>query len=143
VHTNPRLRRNRTDPHSSVAPRWCTAMQKLRIELIGISGARRPRGGRFATPADSPLHDCSPYRGLHVRRESLGVVPHSRTLSCRPVPTLNFTWLARLAHLLPLAVRALRAKHHYLERACERPAVSGRAQLRRPLPYVRFCRVRF
>jgi ATP-dependent helicase YprA (DUF1998 family) len=28
--------------------------------------------GRFATPADFPLHDCSPYRGLHVRRESVG-----------------------------------------------------------------------
>jgi hypothetical protein len=26
--------------------------------------------GRFATPADFPLHDCSPYRELHVRRES-------------------------------------------------------------------------
>jgi hypothetical protein len=28
--------------------------------------------GRFATPADFPLHDSSPYRGLHVRRERLG-----------------------------------------------------------------------
>jgi hypothetical protein len=31
--------------------------------------------GRFAPPADFPLHDCSPYRGLHVRRERLGFVP--------------------------------------------------------------------
>jgi hypothetical protein len=41
---------------------WCTAM----------------KAGRFATPADSPLHDCSPYRGLHARCESLGFVPRSR-----------------------------------------------------------------
>jgi hypothetical protein len=34
--------------------------------------------GRFATPADFPLHDCGPYRGLHVRRESLGFLPRSR-----------------------------------------------------------------
>ena len=29
---------------------------------------------RFATPAGFPLQDCNPYRGLHVRRESLGCV---------------------------------------------------------------------
>jgi hypothetical protein len=28
--------------------------------------------GRFATPVDSPLQECSPYRGFHVRRERLG-----------------------------------------------------------------------
>jgi hypothetical protein len=28
--------------------------------------------GHFATPADPPRHDGSPYRGLHVRRERLG-----------------------------------------------------------------------
>jgi hypothetical protein len=42
--------------------------------------------GRFATPADSPLHDCSPYRELHVRRWSLGFVHRSRTILCRAVP---------------------------------------------------------
>jgi hypothetical protein len=42
--------------------------------------------GRFATPADFPLHDCSPYRGLHVRREWVGVVHRSRTIFCRLVP---------------------------------------------------------
>jgi hypothetical protein len=40
----------------------------------------------FATPADLPRHDCSPYSHEHVRRERLGVVPRSRTISCRPVP---------------------------------------------------------
>jgi hypothetical protein len=33
--------------------------------------------GRFATPADFPPHDCSPFRGLHVHRESLGFVHRS------------------------------------------------------------------
>jgi hypothetical protein len=41
---------------------------------------------RVATPADFPLHDCSPYRGLHARRGSLGGVPRSRAIFCRPVP---------------------------------------------------------
>ena len=43
----------------------------------------RPRG-RFATPADSPRQDCSPYSQVHVRRESLGFVHRSRSLFCRP-----------------------------------------------------------
>jgi hypothetical protein len=30
------------------------------------------------------MHECSPYRGLHARRESLGVVPRSRANFCRP-----------------------------------------------------------
>jgi hypothetical protein len=30
--------------------------------------------GRFATHADFPPHDCSPYSHVHVRRESLGFV---------------------------------------------------------------------
>jgi hypothetical protein len=45
--------------------------------------------GRFATPADFPLHDCSPYSHVHVRRESLGFVHHSRTILCRAVPNPN------------------------------------------------------
>jgi hypothetical protein len=40
--------------------------------------------GRFATPADSPLQDCSPYSQVHVRRESLGFVHRSRTLYLSP-----------------------------------------------------------
>jgi hypothetical protein len=42
--------------------------------------------GRFATPADSPLQECSPYRELPVRRESLGFVHHSRATLCHPAP---------------------------------------------------------
>jgi hypothetical protein len=36
-------------------------------------------GGRFATPADFPLHGGTPYRGLRVRRRGLGFFPRSRT----------------------------------------------------------------
>jgi hypothetical protein len=38
---------------------------------------------RFATPADFLLQDCSPFRGLHVRRDSLSVVLCSRAILCR------------------------------------------------------------
>jgi hypothetical protein len=47
--------------------------------------------GRFATPADFPLHDCSPYSHVHVRRRHLGFVHRPRTLFCRPVPNPNIT----------------------------------------------------
>jgi hypothetical protein len=53
------------------------------------SGAEMSSRGRFATPADLPLHDCSPYRELDVRRESLGFVHRSRALFCHPVPNPN------------------------------------------------------
>ena len=45
------------------------------------------RGG-LATPADLPRHDCSPYRALHVRRESAGFVDRfkGRFLSPRAKP---------------------------------------------------------
>jgi hypothetical protein len=43
--------------------------------------------GRFATPADSPRHDCSPYS--HVRRESLGSGPRSRTIFPAPCAMPN------------------------------------------------------
>jgi hypothetical protein len=58
----------------------------------------RPRG-RFATPADSPRQDCSPYSQVHVRRDSLGFVHRSRSLFCRPRakpwPTLRFVPVLR------------------------------------------------
>jgi hypothetical protein len=60
---------------------WCLASVALgssavqRCKSRGIVVFRvvgdRSRA-RFATPADSPRHDGTPYRGLHVRRESLG-----------------------------------------------------------------------
>ena len=47
--------------------------------------------GRFATPADSPLHDGTPCRGLHARRWGLGFVHRSRAILCRPVPNPKVT----------------------------------------------------
>jgi hypothetical protein len=47
--------------------------------------------GRFATPADFTLHDGTPYRGLHARRESLGFVHRSRAIFCRAAPNPNVT----------------------------------------------------
>jgi hypothetical protein len=46
--------------------------------------------GRFATPADFPLQDCSPDRELHARRGRLGFVNRSRAsfCFCRAVPKL-------------------------------------------------------
>jgi hypothetical protein len=50
--------------------------------------------GRFATPADFPRRDCSPYSHVHVRRESLGFVHRPRAIFCRPVPNpLRFATL--------------------------------------------------
>jgi hypothetical protein len=40
--------------------------------------------GRFATPTKFPRHDCSPYQGLYVRRDSSGFPPRSRAIFCRP-----------------------------------------------------------
>jgi hypothetical protein len=42
-----------------------------------LGGWRWRSRGCFASPAKLPLQDYSPYRGLHLRREHVGVVPHS------------------------------------------------------------------
>ena len=52
---------------------------------------RTVRGGRsltrlFRDARPIPLQDCSPYRGLHVRLESLGFVHRSRAIFCRSGP---------------------------------------------------------
>ena len=73
-------------PHAGwVKPHHRTATQKLRIVREGFRVGDRSRG-RFATPADSPLHDCCPYSHVHVRRERVGFVPRSRTVFCRAEP---------------------------------------------------------
>jgi hypothetical protein len=75
---------------------WGDSEEKVASRLLGISDGRSR--GRFATPADYPLHDGSPSREPHVRRGNLGVVlvrsilsPRayhtsalSRTLTCVP-----------------------------------------------------------
>ena len=53
-------------------------------DFVGEMSSR----GCFATPADFPLQDCSPCRGKHARRGSVGVVRPSRTIFCRPAPNL-------------------------------------------------------
>jgi hypothetical protein len=52
---------------------------------LGFRVGGRSRG-RYATPADFPRHDGTPYRGLRVRRWGLGGVPRSRSTLCRAVP---------------------------------------------------------
>ena len=47
-----------------------------------------------------PRQDCSPYRGLHVRRESLGCVPRSRAIFCRPASNLSVRFAFFFASLL-------------------------------------------
>jgi hypothetical protein len=59
----------------------------LRIRNIWGFGRQDRSRGCFATPADFPLHECSPYSHVHARRESLGFVHRSRAIFCRPVPT--------------------------------------------------------
>ena len=66
---------------------------KQRCEKPRIVTGRRDFGwerssrGRFATPADSPLHDCSAYSHVHVQRERFGV-HRSRAVFGRAVPKI-------------------------------------------------------
>jgi pentatricopeptide repeat protein len=50
------------------------------------SGGQMSSRGRFATPADFPRHDSTPYRGLRGRRWGLGCVHRSRPIFGRPNP---------------------------------------------------------
>jgi hypothetical protein len=63
-----------------------TAMEKVANRNVRDFGWEMSSRGRFATPADFSLHDCSPYSHVHVRRESLGFVHRSRPIFCQPVP---------------------------------------------------------
>ena len=82
-------------------------MQKLRIVPFRVGDRSR---GRFATPADSPHQDCSAYRGIHARRESLGFVHRSRAIFCRPAPNPNRpirNFFTAVTHRLGLVVVAI------------------------------------
>jgi hypothetical protein len=61
-----------------------TAMEKLRIVTVGRSSA------------DFPRHDCSPYRGLHVRRESVGLVQGPFSVAPCRTRTLRFATFSPL-----------------------------------------------
>jgi hypothetical protein len=54
----------------------------------GFAVGDRSRG-RFVTPAEPPLLNCSPYSHAHVRRERLGFVHRSRAISVAPCQTLT------------------------------------------------------
>jgi hypothetical protein len=70
----------------------------VRIVTFRGFGWEVAHSGRYATPADSPRHDGTPYRELRVRRWGLGFVHHSRVILCRAVPSLTF----RFAHVSSL-----------------------------------------
>jgi hypothetical protein len=70
-----------THPPKSVSSDQKVANRNGRDFRVGY----RSRG-RYATPADSPQHECTPYRELHARCERLGFVPRSRAIFCRAVP---------------------------------------------------------
>jgi hypothetical protein len=65
-------------------PEVCSDESVANRNVLGFRVGDRSRG-RFATPADFPRHDCSPNRGLHVRRERLAFVHRPRTVFCRAV----------------------------------------------------------
>jgi hypothetical protein len=72
-----------------LASACCTAMEKVANRNVRGLGWEMSSRGHHATPADSPLQDCSPYSHVHVRRERLGCVLRSRTIFCRAVPNPN------------------------------------------------------
>jgi hypothetical protein len=74
--------------------------KKMRIVALGDFGWEIAHEGRYATPADSPRHDGSPYRRLRVRRWGLGFVHYSRVVFFRTVPNPN----VRFATFLSLYV---------------------------------------
>ena len=53
--------------------------------------------GRFATPADFPLHDGTPCSHVHVRRERLVFVHRSRTIFCQRLPSDSRTFASLYA----------------------------------------------
>ena len=64
-----------TPTGKSTAHRWDMVHQPQLVEKVANRnvmdfGYRSRR--RFATPADSPRHDCTPYSHVHVHREILG-----------------------------------------------------------------------
>jgi hypothetical protein len=74
---------------------------------IGVSGGRGARAAVLATPAHSPLHECSPCEHVHVRCERLGFVPRSRSLFCRTVPNPGRVVPIRNVHCMGMGVQVL------------------------------------
>jgi hypothetical protein len=99
-----------------------TAMKRVANRDVRGFGREIAHGGRFATPADFPLHDGTPYRGLHVRRERLGFVPRSMTILCRAVPNPNVT----IRHLCVAVGAAEGEPRHAAGRRSVRAPAAGR-----------------
>jgi hypothetical protein len=74
------LNKVRPSPASAVMS-YPNQTNRVKVGEYQQSAPSAPRC-RFVTPAQSLLHDCSQYRGLHVRR--VGVVPRSRAVSLSP-----------------------------------------------------------
>jgi hypothetical protein len=73
---------------SSIHATPCPAADSSDGYIVGKVANRGDRSrGCYATPADFPLHDGTPHRGLRVRRWGLGFVHRSRAIFCRAVPT--------------------------------------------------------
>jgi hypothetical protein len=92
--------------------------------------------GRFATPADSPRHDCASYRELRVRRWGLGFVHHYRTLFCRAVPNLNDSQLLHrclgAGRATPPAAAHAASAHDVVSRTRARCSGDAKRARRRP-----------
>jgi hypothetical protein len=88
-------------------------MRKSNRDFRGFGWGECSRG-RFATPADFPRHDCSPYRGLRVRRWGLGFFRRSRAFFCRAVPNLSVT----IRKLFSIACRCGSARRPPWRRCC-------------------------
>jgi hypothetical protein len=97
-----------------VAHQFATRI-KLRISQRQAFRVGDRSRGRFATPAQFPLHDCSPYSHVHARREILGFVPRSRTICCRPVPNPNPLRFNIVIAVHPADPRGCIARRHYAQ----------------------------
>jgi hypothetical protein len=121
-------------------PQEVQRMQKVATIVTIVTLEFRVGGrsrGRFATPADFPRHDGTPYRGLRVRRWGLGFFHHSRTIFCRAVPNLSVTirnfFIAAGGRGAVAAVAALAALGPRRAHPRARHAGAGRAGRRQSL----------
>jgi predicted nucleic acid-binding Zn ribbon protein len=81
--------------------------------------------GRYATPADSPPHDGTPYRGIRVRRWGLGFVHHSRAIPIAPCQPKSFRF-ATFASLYAASTASRRTRLRLLRIGRLRVRQSGR-----------------
>jgi hypothetical protein len=85
-------------------------MEKWRIVKSREISGEIAHGGLFATPADSPLHDGTPYRGLHVRPLGFGICPSFKGHSLSPCQTFELRNVCIAVRRPPAsAARSLRA----------------------------------